>query len=103
MGANGKLGKLITTSRGPREVQDWIFSLTPLGVAFTFYALFIATTSIEPKALFMAYGAAAGFIGLQTYWIFRGWRNNHFSTVLMGVLGVALTLGVLSVYVNTVG
>ena len=100
MGNTGKLNKLLTTSRDPSEVQDWIFSLTPLGVAFAFYILFIMSTDIQPKGLFLAYGATAGIIGLETYWIFRGWRNNHASTILMGLIGVAITLGVLGLFVE---
>jgi len=100
MGTTSKLNRLLATSRDPGEVQNWIFSLTPLGVAFSFYILFIMSADIEPKGLFLAYGAAAGFIGLETYWIFRGWRNNHIITILMGLVGIALTLGLLSLYVN---
>jgi hypothetical protein len=99
---NSKLKKLLTTSRDPGEVQDWIFSLTPLGVAFAFYIIFIMSTDIEPKGLFLAYGAAAGIIGLESYWIFRGWRNNHTSTIVMGFLGIAITLSLLWMYMSFV-
>jgi len=44
-----KLNKLLTTHRGPGEIQDWIFSLTPIGVAFVFYIVFIMSSNIEPK------------------------------------------------------
>ena len=101
MGTTGKLNKLLTTSRDPNEVQDWIFSLTPIGVAFGFYMIFIMSSSIEPKGLFVAYGAAAGIIGLESYWIIRGWRKNNVSTVVMGVIGIAITLGLLFLYVST--
>ena len=93
-----KLNKLITTHRGPGEVQDWILSLTPIGVAFVFYIVFITSTNIEPKGLFIAYGAAAGFIGLESYWIIRGWRNNHASTIIMGFIGIIVTLCLLGLY-----
>ena len=93
-----KFKKLLTTSRHPNEVQDWIFSLTPLGVAFVFYTVFIMSTNVEPKGLFLAGGAAAGFFGLESYWIIRGWRNNHISTILLGLIGVAITLGLLRMY-----
>ena len=102
MGDSSKLNKLITTHRGPGEVQDWIFSLTPIGVAFVFYIVFIMSTEIEPKGLFLAFGAAAGFIGLESYWIIRGWRNNHAITIVMGLLGIALTLGLLGLYMHFV-
>ena len=102
MGNQSKLNKLVTTHRGPGEVQDWIFSLTPIGVAFTFYIVFIMSSAIEPKGLFIAFGAAAGFIGLESYWIIRGWRNNHAITIVMGLLGIAMTLGLLGLYLYLV-
>jgi len=102
MGSANKLDKLLTTDRDPGEVQDWIFSLTPIGVAFVFYILFIVSTDIEPKGLFVAYGAAAGLIGLESYWIVRGWRKNHLSTVVMGLIGIAMTLGLLFLYMSIV-
>lgn len=97
-----KLNKLLSTSRSPGEVQDWIFSLTPIGVAFVFYAIFIMTSSLEPKGLFIAYGAAASFIGLETYWIIRGWRNNHLLTILLGLIGIGITIAILSVYLSLI-
>jgi hypothetical protein len=95
-----KLNKLLTTSRDPCEVQDWIFSVTPVGVAFVFYLIFIMSTSIEPKGLFIAGGAAAGFIGLESYWIIRGWRKHHLLTILLGFVGIAITLGLLGLYLS---
>ena len=98
MEGTSKLNKLLTTGRDQSEAEDWMFSLVPIGVAFTFYMIFIMSTNIEPKGLFMAYGAAAGFIGLESYWIVRGWRKNHAITIVMGFLGIAITLGVLFLY-----
>jgi hypothetical protein len=98
MGSASKLNKLLTTSRGKSETEDWIFSLTPMGVAFVFYVMFIMSANIEPKGIFLAYGAAAGFIGLESYWIVRGWRKNNVSTILMGLLGIVITLGMLFLY-----
>lgn len=100
MERSSKLKKLFTTSRHQSEIEDWMFSLVPIGVAFTFYILFIMSADIEPKGLFLAYGAAAGFIGLQSYWITRGWRKNHASTVFLGLIGVAITLALLFLYVS---
>ena len=97
-----KLNKLLTTSRTQNEAEDWMFSLVPIGVAFVFYIIFIVSTNIEPKGLFLAYGAAAGFIGLESYWIIRGWRKNHASTIVMGLIGIAITLGLLFLYVSFV-
>lgn len=98
MSEDSKLDKLLTTKREAGEAENWIFSLTPIAVAFVFYILFIITTDIENKGLFIAYGAAAGIIGLQSYWIVRGWRKNYLSTIIMGVLGIAITLGLLKLY-----
>ena len=98
MGSASKLNKLLTTSRGKSETEDWIFSLTPMGVAFVFYVMFIMSANIEPKGIFLAYGAAAGFIGLESYWIVRGWRKNNVSTILMGLVGIVITLGMLFLY-----
>ncbi|NNJ95471.1 MAG: hypothetical protein HKP57_12040 [Halobacteria archaeon] len=95
-----KLNKLLTTSRTPGEIQDWIFSLTPIGVAFVFYLIFIMSTDIEPKGLFIAYGAAAGFIGLESYWIIRGWRKHHLLTILLGFIGIAITVALLGLYLS---
>ena len=95
-----KIEKLLKTSRKTGEAEDWIFSLTPITVAFVFYIMFIISTDIEQKGLFIAYGASAGIIGLESYWIVRGWRNNHGSTIVMGVLGIAVTLGLLSLYIS---
>jgi hypothetical protein len=98
MGSASKLNKLLTTSRGKSETEDWIFSLTPMGVAFVFYIIFIMSANIEPKGIFLAYGAAAGFIGLESYWIVRGWRKNNVSTIVMGLLGIVITVGILFLY-----
>jgi hypothetical protein len=102
MGDSSKLNKLMTTHRGPGEVQDWIFSLTPVGVAFVFYLVFIMSADIQPKGLFIAYGAAAGFIGLESYWIIRGWRKNHAITILSGFIGIGITLSLLGFYLSLV-
>ena len=98
MGSESKLNKLLTTSRDKGETEDWIFSLTPMGVAFVFYVMFIMSTNIEPKGMFLAYGAAAGFIGLESYWIVRGWRKNNVATIVMGLLGIVITLGIFYLY-----
>ena len=102
MERTSKLNKLLTTGRDKSEAEDWIFSLTPMGVAFAFYMIFIMSTNIEPKGLFLAYGAAAGFIGLESYWIIRGWRKNNASTIVMGLIGIAITLSLLFLYVSIV-
>lgn len=94
--------KLLTILRGPGEIQDWIFSLPPIGVAFVFYVVFIMTSGTEPKEPFIAYGAAAGFFGLESYWIVRGWHNNHGVTVIPGAIGILVTILVLGIYMSIV-
>ncbi len=86
------------TTNSSALVENWIFSLIPVGVAFIFYVVFILQSDIENKNLFIAYGATAGFIGLESYWIMQGLRNKRTSIVIMGVIGIALTLGVLKLY-----
>lgn len=100
MSEESKLKKMVKTSRKKGEAEDWIFSLVPISVAFAFYTLFIIVSDIEQKGLFMAIGAAAGVIGLESYWVVRGWRNDHGSTVVMGIIGIAITLGLLSLYMS---
>ena len=100
MDNENKLKKLAKTNRDPGEAENWIVSLTPVGVAFVFYIMFIISSEIEQKGLFIAYGATAGIIGLQTYWIVRGWRKNHGSTVVMGIIGIVITLGLLKLYLS---
>lgn len=95
-----KLKKLAKTKRDVGEGESWIFSLAPVGVAFVFYIMFIISSDIEQKGLFMAYGATAGIIGLETYWIVRGWRKDHGSTVFMGIIGIAITLALLKLYLS---
>ena len=100
MEEESKLEKLVKTSRKTGEAEDWIFSLTPISIAFVFYIMFIISSDIEQKGLFIAFGAAAGMIGLESYWIVRGWRNNHGSTIVMGFIGIAITLGLLKLYMS---
>jgi len=100
MAEDGKLSKMLKTKRSHGEAEDWIFSLTPIGVAFVFYVMFIISTDLDNKGIFIAYGAAAGLVGLEVYWIIRGWRQHHLSTVIMGILGILLTLGALNLYVS---
>jgi len=100
MAKEGKIKKMLKTKRDIGETEDWIFSLTPITVAFVFYILFIINSDIDQKGDFIAYGAAAGLIGLEAYWIVRGWRKHHLSTVIMGFLGIAITLGLLSLYLS---
>ncbi len=96
----GKLGKLLRTGRNPQEVGDWLFSLIPLGVAFAFFFIFLLPMDIPRKDVVMVIGTAAGFTGLQSYWIFRGWRKNHALTIVLGLIGIAIVLGLVKLYLT---
>jgi uncharacterized membrane protein len=100
MEASSKICKLLKTSRDPQEIQDWIFSLTPLGVAFAFFLIFLWPMEIANKDIIIVLGTAAGFIGLETYWIFRGWCRNHLITILLGLMGIAITLALAWLYIT---
>ncbi len=92
MSINNKIKEMFSQERDHEEVSRWIFSLTPLGVAFTFYFIFLWPLEIEHKNLLYVIGAAAGFSGLQAYWIVRGWRRNEGLTVVLGIIGIAFAL-----------
>ena len=81
-------------------IQDWLFTFVPLGIAFTFYVVFIMATSIEPKGLFLAGGAAAGFVGLQSYWVFRGFCKKRPFIIVTGLIGIAVTIALLMLYMS---
>jgi hypothetical protein len=98
MSETGKLAKMLSTSRDRHEIEDWMFTLTPLGVAFVFFIVFILSSDITNKGLVMVVGTAAGFVGLQSYWVFRGWRKNHMVTVLTGLASIAIVLGLVWSY-----
>jgi hypothetical protein len=100
MSSDRKLGKLLKTSRNPQEVEDWILSLTPLGVAFVFFFIFLLPMDIPRKDVILIVGTAAGFTGLQSYWIFRGWRKNHAITIVLGLIGIAIVLGLVKLYLG---
>jgi hypothetical protein len=88
MHIHDKIDHLMHSHRDETEVQRWLFSLTPLGVAFAFFFLLILPMDIANKDMVMVTGLAAGFAGLQGYWIFRGWQRNEGLTVLLGLLGI---------------
>ena len=71
MAHDGKLGKLLKTGRNPQEIETWLFSLIPLGVAFVFFFIFLLPMDIPRKDVVMVIGTAAGFTGLQSYWFLR--------------------------------
>ena len=83
-----KVDHILESHRDEKEVQRWIFSLTPLGVAFVFFFVFLLSLDIPDKDVVLATGLGAGFAGLQTYWIFRGWQREEGLTILLGVIGL---------------
>ena len=83
-----KVKKMFEGERDAQEMSTWIFSLTPLGIAFCFYFVFLLPMDIENKDLLYVVGAAAGFSGLQAYWISRGWDRNDGITVVLGLVGI---------------
>ena len=103
MAHDGKFGKLLRTGRNPQEVETWLFSLIPLGVAFVFFFIFLLPMDIPRKDVVMVIGTAAGFTGLQSYWIFRGWRKNHALTIVLGLTGIAIVLGLVRLYLTLAG
>jgi len=103
MAHDGKLGKLLRTGRNPQEIESWLFSLIPLGVAFVFFFIFLLPMDIPRKDVVMVLGTAAGFTGLQSYWIFRGWRKNHALTIVLGLIGIAIVLGLVRLYLTLAG
>ena len=80
-----KIDNLIQSRRDSAEVQRWLFSLVPLGVAFVFFFLLILPMEIAHKDMVVVTGLAAGFAGLQGYW-----QRNEGLTVLLGFLGIVL-------------
>ena len=88
MGTRKKIKKMFEGERDPAEMSTWIFSLTPLGIAFCFYFVFLLPMEIENKDLLYVVGAAAGFSGLQAYWIARGWKREEGITVILGFVGI---------------
>jgi len=103
MAHDGKLSKLLKTGRNPQEIETWLFSLIPLGVAFVFFFIFLLPMDIPRKDIVMVIGTAAGFTGLQSYWIFRGWRKNHALTIVLGLIGIVIVLGLVRLYLTLAG
>ena len=95
MERNMKLGQLPAHQDTPDIVANWMFSLLPIGVAFVFYVAFISATNIENFEVYIAYGAAAAFIALETYWIMYGLFKKHTGAIIMGLAGIFVTLGLL--------
>ena len=69
MGAGKKIKKMFEGERDPAEMSTWIFSLTPLGVAFAFFLIFSGAAVLASVALYtrqpliIAYVALGALIG----------------------------------------
>lgn len=85
-----KFDHLVHSHRDPSEVERWLFSLIPLGVAFVFFFLLILPMEIPNEEIVIVAGLAAGFAGVQGYWVVRGWQREEGLTILLGVLGIVL-------------
>jgi membrane associated rhomboid family serine protease len=85
-----KVDHMLESKRDEKEVQRWIFSLIPLGVAFVFFLIFMLPMEISNKDVILVMGAAAGFAGLQAYWIFRGWQRAEALTIVLGIIGIVI-------------
>ena len=87
--------ELQNNENGSKLVENWIFSLIPVGVAFLFYVVIILQSELEHANRFIVIGAVAGFVGLESYWILRGLQARRSGIVVMGIVGIAITLGIL--------
>jgi hypothetical protein len=74
-----------------------------LGVAFDFFFIFMLPMQIANKDVILVTGAGAGFAGLQTFWIFRGWRREEGLTVVLGVIGIIIAAVFVWSYVTFLG
>ncbi len=98
-----KVDHIIQSQRDKEEVQRWIFSLIPLGVAFVFFFIFLLSMDVANKDRILVVGAAAGFAGLQAYWIFRGWHREEGLTILLGIAGVIFAAAFVWAYMDFLG
>jgi uncharacterized membrane protein len=95
-----KIQHLFSVARDVKEVERWIFSLVPLMVSFSFFVLFMAPVKIEHKDVIYIIAITSGFVGLQTYWIIRGWNRNEGLTIILGIIGIAMAIGAAWAYIH---
>ena len=86
---------------GVRTFQPPLLALLAMYVPFFF--IFLLPMDIPNKDIVLVIGAAAGFAGLQTYWIARGWQRDEGSTVLLGLIGLAAAAIFVWAYNNFLG
>ena len=68
-------------------------------MAFVFYVVLILQSELENKNEFLAIGAAAAFIGLESYWVVHGLRLGRKRIVLLGAVGIAITLALVTIFI----
>lgn len=100
MGIVQKLSRMNATTRDSEEIGHWFTSLAPLVVAFTFFIVFVSASAIPYKSELYVMGAAAGFSGLQIFWVVRGWRRNEATTVILGLVGIAIAVSLAWLYLG---
>ncbi|KOR33184.1 hypothetical protein TI05_02635 [Achromatium sp. WMS3] len=98
-----KLQELFAVERDIKEVERWIFSLAPLAIAFIFFVIFLFPVETQKKDIIYVIGLTAGFTGLQTYWIIRGWKRNEGMTIILGFLGIGLAIAAAITYLYVYG
>lgn len=98
-----RLKNTLSINRHEDELHWWMFSMAPLGVAFAFFFVFILPLEIPEKDVVLVTGFAAGFAGLQTYWIFRGWRRSEGLTMLLGIVSIIAVAALVWWYIVFLG
>ena len=81
MGIVQKFNRIKSNTRDDEEIGHWFTSLAPLGMAFVFFFVFVSGSDIPNKDELYVIGGAAGFSGLEIYWIVRGWRRDEATTI----------------------
>lgn len=100
MGIVQKFNRIKSNTRDDEEIGHWFTSLAPLGMAFVFFFVFVSGSDIPNKDELYVIGGAAGFSGLEIYWIVRGWRRDEATTIVLGILGIAIAVGLAWLYVR---
>jgi uncharacterized membrane protein len=94
-----RLAKMFGEYRDDKEMEKWVMSLAPLTIAFLFFMIFMLPVDVEDKDLILVGAGCAGFAGLQAYWVVRGWKRAEGMTILQGLIGIALAVGIAWAYV----
>ncbi len=102
MKVSQKIKKMILIPRDDKEIERWFISLAPLCLAFAFFIVFISSMEMPNKDIIYTIGGTAGFSGLQTYWIGRGWSRGDGSTVILGFIGIAFAVAIAWLYIYVI-